>query len=159
MSNIKFSATDLAKFYVGSSTVDKMYLGSTEVFSNTPPITISGSSSGTWDNSANISAGSTTGSVTTNLTVSGGTGTYSYSWSLVSSADTSDSNGTANVVNNFTGSPTNGKNCTFSATVTNTAGTGNLPAQSSGNAVWRLTVTSGSQTKTFDFTANYLWQR
>lgn len=123
---LKVGTTGITALYVGTTQITAAYVGTTQVYSSTPPISISGATS--YASSGTVGGVGRTKSATTALSVSGGTGTYSYSWTLVSGDAVSVSN-------------TGVLNPTFSASITPDQGT---------YSTYRLTVTSGAATATYD---------
>lgn len=102
-----------------------------QIWSSAPPISISGATN--YYSSGTVGGFARTKSATAALSVSGGNGSYSYSW-----AKTGESLYTATATNCSDGSILNP---TFSSSV---------QPDGSAESDWQLTVTSGSQTKTYN---------
>lgn len=101
-----------------------------QVWPTTTPISITGATN--YFSTGAVGGHGRSKNATTTLSVSGGTGTYSYAWTKT----TEFGDGTATSCSN--------------ASILNPTFSSFIPADGSQNSDWRLTVTSGSATATYD---------
>lgn len=114
-----------------------------KVWPTIAPIVISASPSGIYySTSGSIGSKIVSSGFSPAITVSGGTGTYTYAWTKLSDYDSSagGSSGPTSINNASILNPS------FTSTLSSPSG--NVGARTS---VWRLTVTSGSETATKDY--------